>query len=71
MWSMIGYILIGLLRELYLYTHTKVKQHHIFSESCRMEYVGNGNQIFWILLQILLLLWALIAKNDLVNQVFG
>ena len=59
-----------------IYTHrqklsnTTFFRRHCFG-SCRTEYVGNENQIFWILLQISLLLWALRAKNDLVNQVFG
>ena len=59
-----------------VYTHrqklsnTTFFRRHCFG-SCRTEYVGNGNHIFWIWLQILLLLWALRAKNDLVNQVFG
>ena len=51
-------------------SYTTFFRRHCFG-SCRTEYVGNGNHIFWILLQILLLLWALRAKNDLVNQVFG
>ena len=45
------------LAVLNLYTHrqklsnTTFFQRHCFW-SCRTEYVGNGNQIFWILLQI-------------------
>ena len=44
-----------------IYTHrqklsnTTFFRRHCFG-SCRTEYVGNGNQIFLILLQILLLL---------------
>ena len=58
-----------------IYTQTKVKQHHIFSETLFWKLqngiFGYRNKIFWILLYILFLLLALTAKHDLVNQVFG
>ena len=46
--------------SIYIYTQTKVKQHNNFSETLfgklQNGNVGNGNQIFGILILILLLL---------------
>ena len=59
-------ILLLLLRG-YIYTHrqklsnTTFFRRHCFG-SCKTEYVGNGNQIFWILFQILLLFEHLEVK---------
>ena len=61
-------------KQLYdIYTHRQKLSNTTFFPrhcfwSCRTEYVCNWNHIFWILLQILLLLWALRAKNELVTK---
>ena len=69
--------LVGCIVESFVYTHTqtKVKQHHNFSKTLFWKLqngiVGNRNQIFGILMYIVLLLLARIVMNNPVNQVFG
>ena len=66
------YVLINKLLVWY-YTHRQKLSNSTFFRrqsfgTCRTEYAGNGNQIFWILLKILLLWWAHRAKYDLVTK---